>query len=110
MPLSPKDFRQTDEFHRRHIGPSDADVSAMVAALGLDSVETLIDQTVPSAIRLGRELDLPEARSEHGMLAEFREIAGRNRMLKSYLGMGYSDTITPGVILRNILENPGWYT
>jgi glycine dehydrogenase len=105
MPLS-----HPDRFSRRHIGPSDADVAEMLPTLGASSLEELIAQTVPATIRFERSLDLPAAGSEREMLDELRAIAGKNRVLRSYLGMGYSGTVTPPVILRNVLENPGWYT
>ncbi|HSM35685.1 MAG TPA: aminomethyl-transferring glycine dehydrogenase [Longimicrobiales bacterium] len=103
-------FASTDSFARRHIGPSEAEVGAMLASLGLDSLDALLDMAIPETIRLRRELDLPPAASEHAMLAELRGLADRNQVWRSYLGMGYHDCVTPPVILRNILENPGWYT
>ncbi|MGV3533257.1 MAG: glycine dehydrogenase, partial [Chthoniobacteraceae bacterium] len=100
----------TDTFIRRHLGPSAEEVSAMLKTLGLDSVEALVDTAVPKAIRLEKPLALPPDRGEHETLAELRSIASRNKIFRSYLGQGYSDCITPPVIQRNILENPGWYT
>ncbi len=100
----------SDTFIHRHIGPSDADIQEMLSTLGLDSLDGLIDATVPQAIRLKKELDLGPPRSEHGLLEELRAIAQKNRVLRSLIGMGYYDTITPPIIQRNILENPGWYT
>src|SRR5256714_7014411 len=94
----------------RHIGPNAKDVVEMLEALGKGSLDALIDATVPRDIRLGRALDLPPGRSEYGLLHELRQIAAKNRICRSYLGMGYSDTVTPPVIQRNVLENPGWYT
>jgi glycine dehydrogenase len=82
----------------------------MLATLGVDSMDALMEEAVPAAIRLRRPLDLPEGLSEVALLARLREIASENTMARSFLGMGYYDTVTPGVILRNILENPGWYT
>src|SRR5437868_3118258 len=102
--------RHPDRFVDRHIGPDTRDVVEMLEVLGKGSLDALIDATVPAAIRLRRPLDLPPGRSEHGLLLELRQIASKNRICKSYLGMGYSDTVTPAVIQRNILENPGWYT
>jgi glycine dehydrogenase len=99
-----------DSFASRHIGPNADDVHAMLATLGHASFDAFIDAVVPEAIRLRRPLALPEARSEAEALAELRRMAGMNRVFRSYLGMGYHDTVTPPVILRNILENPGWYT
>ncbi len=97
-------------FATRHIAPSDADQARMLAAIGYESVADLVAVAVPEAIRTGGPLDLPEAASETQALAELRALAARNRVLTSMIGLGYHDTITPGVILRNVLENPGWYT
>ncbi|MCA9135359.1 MAG: aminomethyl-transferring glycine dehydrogenase [Planctomycetales bacterium] len=99
-----------DGFTRRHIGPSDADVEVMLRTIGFDSLDQLSDATVPGDIRLGRELDIPEARGEREFLAALKTIAGKNKVHRSCIGMGYTDTVTPPVILRNVLENPGWYT
>ncbi|HEX8913942.1 MAG TPA: hypothetical protein VF796_16455, partial [Humisphaera sp.] len=99
-----------DDFTRRHIGPSDADVAAMLELLGVRSLAELIDRTVPKAIRLPAPLELDPPASEADALAELRSIAQQNKVFKSYLGTGYYDTVTPPVIQRNILENPGWYT
>ena len=82
----------------------------MLASLGLDSLGELVDQSIPESIRLKTDLDLPDASSEHELLGKLHEIGALNRVFRSYIGMGYHDTIVPGVILRNILENPGWYT
>jgi glycine dehydrogenase len=100
----------TDTFPRRHLGPSEADVAAMLRTLGTPSLEALVAETVPDDIRLRRPLDLPAPRTEQALLEELREIAGQNQVYRSFLGMGYHDCITPPVILRNLLENPGWYT
>ncbi len=100
----------TDTFVRRHVGPCAAEVEAMLETLGHDSLDALIDTAVPAAIRLNRPLALPPNRGEHETLAELRAIASRNKIFRNYLGQGYSDCITPPVIQRNILENPGWYT
>jgi glycine dehydrogenase len=97
-------------FVTRHNGPRPDDVAAMVEALGYRSLDELIDTAVPQAIRLQRALALPAARTERRVLEDLRAMAAENQVFRSYLGMGYSDTITPTVILRNILENPGWYT
>ena len=97
-------------FTSRHIGPRPHDVAQMLGSIGLGSVEELIDQTLPESIRLKTELDLPEATSEHELLGRLQEIGALNRVFRSYIGMGYHDTVVPGVIQRNILENPGWYT
>ena len=99
-----------DEFVFRHIGPDEAEIAAMLAAVGCENIEQLIDQTVPAAIRLASPLDLPAALPEHQALAKLRGIAAKNRLMKSLIGMGYHDTLMPAVIQRNVLENPGWYT
>jgi glycine dehydrogenase len=98
------------EFVMRHIGPRDEHVRHMLGELGLDSLDDLVRKTIPAAIRLDRELDLPEPRSEQATLARLREIAARNLVQHSMIGMGYHETILPPVIQRNVLENPGWYT
>jgi glycine dehydrogenase len=103
-------FPPTDGFAPRHIGPSPADQRVMLETLGLASLDSLIEQTIPSDIRTNRALALPSARGEHAMLSELRAMADRNQVYKSYLGLGYYDCLTPTVILRNIIENPGWYT
>ncbi len=103
-------LEQHDEFISRHIGPCAAETNAMLAAIGAASVEQLIEQTVPAAIRLPADLALPAPRREHEALADLKAIAGKNKINKSCIGMGYYDTLTPKVILRNVLENPGWYT
>ena len=99
-----------DSFARRHIGPNEEEVRAMLRDVGFESVGALIDATVPKDIRLKRELSLPEAKSEVEALAELRAIAKKNKLARSFIGTGYYDCITPPVIQRNILENPGWYT
>jgi glycine dehydrogenase len=99
-----------DSFIPRHIGPSDAEVRAMLAALGLPSLDALIDATVPANIRLSRALALPPAMSEQDALAAFRRLVAPNEVWRSFIGLGYSATHTPAVIQRNVLENPGWYT
>jgi glycine dehydrogenase len=103
-------LHDTDLFVPRHVGPSADEVAEMLDALGFGSLDELIDATVPSGIRLGRPLELGPPRTEPDVLAELRGIAGRNRVFRSYIGMGYHGTATPAVIQRNILENPGWYT
>src|SRR5205807_5715905 len=99
-----------DRFPARHLGPGEADVRAMLDALGYASLDVFIDAVIPADIRLPRRLDRPPARSEQAALLELRRLAERNQVFRSYLGMGYHDCITPPVILRNVLENPGWYT
>ena len=103
-------LEQHDEFIGRHIGPCASEMAAMLAAIGADSLEQLIDQTVPAAIRLPADLPLPAPRREHEALADLKAMASKNIVNKSCIGMGYYDTLTPKVILRNVMENPGWYT
>jgi glycine dehydrogenase len=98
------------DFVRRHVGPRDAEIAEMLETLGLASLDALVGETVPAGIRLARALDLPAPLSEEQALAELREKAGMNRVLRSFVGMGYHDCHTPAVVLRNVLENPGWYT
>jgi glycine cleavage system P protein (glycine dehydrogenase) len=105
-----KDLEQNDEFIHRHIGPSAADIEAMLEALGFDSLDALTDEAVPRVIRAKAPLALPESRSERNVIGELRRLAGQNVPMRSFIGMGYYDCITPPVILRNVLENPGWYT
>ncbi len=101
---------RTAGFTRRHVGPSDDEIHQMLDTLGLESLDDLIDETVPETIRLRRLLDTPDALDERALLVRLREIASKNRVLRSYIGMGYHGTEVPAVIQRNILENPGWYT
>jgi glycine dehydrogenase len=103
-------LEQHDEFIDRHIGPCATEIAAMLAAIGVDSLDQLIDQTVPAAIRLPADLPLPAPRREHEALADLKALASKNIVNKSCIGMGYYDTLTPKVILRNVMENPGWYT
>ncbi|MBL8745320.1 MAG: aminomethyl-transferring glycine dehydrogenase [Phycisphaerae bacterium] len=103
----------SDTFVRRHLGPSEAEIHEMLAAMGYRTLSDFSDAVVPEAIRLKKPLNLPGAshlRGEHETLAELRALASRNQTFRSMIGMGYHDCITPPVILRNILENPGWYT
>src|SRR4051812_18412446 len=97
-------------FVSRHIGPSAEEQAEMLKVIGQASLEKLSDAVVPSAIRMAGPLKLEAAMSEAGLLDKFRAMVGQNKVLRSMIGQGYSDTHTPGVILRNILENPGWYT
>ncbi len=107
MPVS---LAHPDRFQLRHIGPDDRDVAGMLQVIGVPTLDELIEQTIPSSIRLRRPLDLPAARSEHELLELAHSIAQKNETWRSLLGMGYSDCITPPVILRNVVENPAWYT
>ena len=103
-------LRPTDTFVRRHLGASDRDIEAMLSAVGASSLDALVSQTVPDAIRMQGALDIGPERGEAETLAELKAIASRNEVRRSFIGMGYTGTVTPGVILRNILQNPGWYT
>ncbi len=97
-------------FSTRHIGPNAAEKSAMLAKIGASSISELIDKTIPSHIRLNSELNVSNALSEQEYLNHINELAQKNKVFKSFIGMGYNETIVPSVILRNVLENPGWYT
>jgi glycine dehydrogenase len=112
MPQSPSlsQLRDPEAFLRRHLGPDAAEQQAMLDSLGLGSRAELIEQTVPPGIRFNRALDLPAALDEQAALAKLRGYAEQNQLFTSLIGMGYHGTVTPTVILRNVLENPGWYT
>jgi glycine dehydrogenase len=99
-----------DQFINRHIGPSSEETSEMLKVMKLDSVDTLIDETVPSDIRLKKKMNLEEGITEFRFLEKLKIIAAKNKIFKSYIGMGYYNTFTPAVIQRNVLENPSWYT
>ncbi|MBL1384289.1 MAG: aminomethyl-transferring glycine dehydrogenase [Colwellia sp.] len=103
-------LEQKQDFIRRHIGPSPAQVSDMLSALEVSSVQELIDQTVPANIRLEQPLSIGESRTEVETLSYLKSVASKNKVFKSYIGQGYHPTHVPHVILRNVLENPGWYT
>ncbi len=100
----------TTKFENRHNGPSGSEVEYMLKKIGAGSLEELIDETIPKSIQLEKSLDLPQATSEAIFLRDFKKLAAKNKIFKSFIGLGYYDTIVPGVILRNIMENPGWYT
>jgi len=100
----------TDSFEKRHIGVSDEDLEQMLSAVNVDSLDQLIDETIPEKIRLTTELNIPKALSEYEYLNELKSIAAKNKVFKTYIGQGYYNTITPSPILRNIFQNPGWYT
>ena len=106
---TPTDYNPDDFANRRHIGPSPDEMAEMLTAIGADSLDALIDQTVPKAIRQDRPLDWP-ALSEAALLARMQEVAAGNRVMTSLIGQGYYGTVTPPAIQRNILENPAWYT
>lgn len=102
--------QQSNEFVTRHIGPNEADSNRMLKKTGVKNLDELISQTVPPSIRMQQDLDIPAAMSEHEYLRHIKEVSLRNKVFSNYIGQGYYDTITPSVILRNIFENPGWYT
>src|SRR5690348_9656430 len=104
------DLEQHDAFIDRHIGPDDAEIAHMLKAVGYDSLDALVDAIVPATIRQKNPLALPPAVTETEALAKIRAIADKNQVFKSFIGQGYYGTHTPLVILRNILENPAWYT
>ena len=104
------DLFGTDDFVGRHIGPDGADRHHMLGVLGVDTIDELLAQTVPASIRMDGDLQLPAPRSVADVLGELRALADQNRPRVSMIGMGYSGTITPPVIARNVLENPAWYT
>ncbi|MDO6720783.1 aminomethyl-transferring glycine dehydrogenase [Psychrosphaera sp. 1_MG-2023] len=103
-------LEQHDIFIRRHIGPSQSDQSEMCQVLGVSSVDELIDQTVPGSIRLDKDMNIGDAQTEEETLAYLKQVAGENKVAKSYIGLGYHPVSVPNVILRNVMENPGWYT
>ena len=100
----------TDNFAKRHNGPFGAEIEKMLEKIGVKTLDQLIDETVPAAIRLKTRLNLPKGLNEYQYMNHIKGIAGKNKLFKTYIGQGYYNTITPAVILRNILENPGWYT
>ena len=104
------DLHQTELFSRRHIGPGIEQTAEMLKTLGETSLESFIEKVIPAAIRTKTPLDLGVPADERSVLRQLKEIGSRNKMYRSLIGMGYHDTVTPTVILRNILENPGWYT
>jgi glycine dehydrogenase len=101
---------EPERFQSRHIGPDEAERDEMLRVAGAPSLDALIDEAIPARIRLDTPLDVPDGQSEHEFLRDLRRIASRNQIFRSFIGLGYYDTITPSVILRNVLENPGWYT
>ena len=107
--MSPSVF-DFEPFQSRHIGPDEAERDAMLNLIGAPSIDALVDEAIPERIRLGKPLNLPVGQGEHQFLRDLRAIASRNRIFRSFIGLGYYDCITPSVILRNVLENPGWYT
>ena len=102
--------QQANEFRSRHIGPNEKDTAEMLKVIGEKSLEDLVNKTVPSNIRMEQALDIPSAMSENEYLQHIKDISVKNKLFKNYIGQGYYDTIVPSVILRNVFENPGWYT
>ncbi len=100
----------SEKFVSRHIGPRSSDVKTMLETVGVSSLDALIDETIPSDIRMTEKLNLPEALSEYEYFSKIKKLAAKNKQFRSFIGQGYYDTITPAVIQRNILENPSWYT
>ena len=100
----------TNSFLLRHIGPKKEDIHGMLDTIGLNSIDELIEQTIPSSIRLKEELHLGDALSEQEFLVHIKELAQKNMQFKTYIGLGYNNTVLPSVIQRNVLENPGWYS
>lgn len=103
-------YKSTTDFSRRHIGIKNADKEEMLKVIGVDTLDQLIDKTVPAGIRMSGKLNIPDSLSEYEYLRLVKSIAAKNKVFRNYIGQGYYDTITPSVILRNIFENPGWYT
>lgn len=101
---------QQTEFQRHHIGPNQSQTADMLKTIGVSSLQELVDRTVPPAIRMKEELNLPPAMSEAEYLKHIKDVSLKNKVFKNYIGQGYYDTLTPSVILRNVFENPGWYT
>lgn len=100
----------SDTFLRRHVGVTEETVSAMLSTIGYKELDDLINDAVPENIRLRKELSLPKPVGEYALQRELKKIVSKNKIYRSYLGLGYYSCITPAVIQRNILENPGWYT
>jgi glycine dehydrogenase len=103
-------FQHPDQFVNRHIGPNESELIEMLKTIGVDSLETLIDETIPDSIRMKGDMNLPEPLSEFDYLMELKNTASKNKLYKNFIGQGYHGTITPSVILRNLFQNPGWYT
>lgn len=102
--------QQQNEFANRHIGPSETEITSMLAKIGIDSVAELINRTIPASIRLSQPMQTGGPMSEYEYLTSLKQLAAQNKVFRSYIGQGYYNTITPSVILRNVFENPGWYT
>src|SRR3989344_246836 len=105
-----KTYIMNTDFASRHIGPRKEEITQMLEKIGVSSIDELINQTIPSPIRLKKALALPEPMSEFEYANHIEDLGNKNKVFKSYIGLGYCNTILPNVIKRNILENPGWYT
>lgn len=103
-------YHNLEKFQNRQIGPNASERDEMLKEIGCTSLDQLIDETVPKQIRLSKPLKIPQGMQEYEYLELARRLARKNKIFKSFIGLGYYDTITPSVILRNIFENPGWYT
>ncbi|HEV2319233.1 MAG TPA: glycine dehydrogenase (aminomethyl-transferring), partial [Verrucomicrobiae bacterium] len=110
MDVNDRFLEHPDTFVRRHVGPNESQAREMLGVLGFESLDDLASTAVPSGIRLDKKLNLPASRQDLEALAELKEIASENKVFRSFIGMGYYDCITPPVIQRNVMENPGWYT
>jgi glycine dehydrogenase len=110
MTISLNALENHQEFIQRHIGPSESERTAMLKEIGASSLDDLVAQTVPESIRLQQPLAIAPSQNEHEALSALKAVASQNKVQRSLIGMGYYDTITPKVILRNVFENPGWYT
>src|SRR5688572_8393968 len=102
--------QQSNEFIPRHIGPNETDTKVMLKKIGVSSLSELVSKTVPASIRMNHELNIPAAMSEHEYLKHIKDVSLKNKIFANYIGQGYYDTVIPSVILRNVFENPGWYT
>ena len=101
---------KTELFLNRHIGPRQDEIKTMLNSIGLNSIEELIDETIPKNIRLNKDMQLEPAMSESDYLRHLKKVSSKNKVFKTYIGLGYNRSYMPAVIQRNILENPGWYT
>ena len=104
------DLQHPDKFTDRHIGPNEKELAEMLKVIGVNSLEQLIDETIPEDIRSENDLNIPAALSEYDYLKMLKTVAAKNKVLKTYIGQGYYAPVVPPVILRNLFQNPGWYT
>jgi len=101
-------MRMNCNFESRHLGPNEYEIEKMLETIGVDSISSLLNETIPEDIALKENLNLPDGISEHEFLTELQRLSQKNKLFDTYIGLGYHPTITPAVIQRNILENPGW--